>query len=129
MLRPLITLAAGLVFASNVVPVDPTMARQLNSLTSQERREQRCDVEAMARIAKADSRFDPDKVIAHTFGEPVNRDGIVKAPGAVFRSRGEWYRLKYKCETDKSGLNVISFDFKIGSKVDRTDWRRLYLYN
>ncbi len=37
MLRPLATLAAGLLYASNAVSVDPTMARQLNALTPQER--------------------------------------------------------------------------------------------
>lgn len=62
------------------------MARQLNALTPQQRREQRCDVEARARIEKADARFDPDKVIAYTFGDPVLHNEMIKAPGAVFRS-------------------------------------------
>ncbi|MBY5461837.1 DUF930 domain-containing protein [Rhizobium leguminosarum] len=31
----------------------------------------------------------------------------MRAPGAVFRNKGDRYRLKYKCATHKSGMNVV----------------------
>lgn len=109
--------------------LDSNIVRQLDRLTPDERREQRCDIEAMSRIAKQGDGYKPDKVIAYTFGDTVKSNGMLKAPGAVFRSAGDWYRLKYKCKTDKDGLVIQSFDYKVGSKVPREDWNQYYLYN
>jgi hypothetical protein len=97
-------------------------------LAPDERREQRCDMEAMDRIRK-EAGYKPDKVIAYSFGDPVENGNAIRAPGAVFRSGGDWYRLKYKCETGEQGLKVLSFDYKIGSKVPREQWEQHYLYD
>jgi hypothetical protein len=107
--------------------LDDRTVKQLNALAPDERREQRCDMEAMDRIRK-DAGFKPDKVIAYTFGSPVEQGDAIRAPGAVFRSGGDWYRLKYKCETGEQGLKITSFDYKIGSKIPREQWEKLYLY-
>jgi hypothetical protein len=122
------TAISGVLFASHVFALDAVEERQLEALDPVERQEQRCDIEAMDKIAIANKAFDPDKVIAYTFADPIAYHGLLKAPGAVFRSKGDWYRLKYRCETDARGVTVLSFDYKIGSKVDRSDWTRYYLY-
>ena len=85
-------------------------------------------MEAMDRIRKGGD-FRPDKVIAYTFETPVAAGDDIKAPGAVFRSGGDWYRLKYKCQTGDKGLKIMSFDFKVGSKISRDDWEKYYLYD
>ncbi|WP_436799501.1 DUF930 domain-containing protein [Rhizobium oryzicola] len=109
--------------------IDSKVARQLDALTPEERREQRCDIEAMSRISKEEKGFRPDKVIAYTFSDPIEQGNLIKAPGAVFRSGGDWYRLKYKCETAEDGLKVMSFDYKVGAKVPREKWQEYYLYD
>jgi hypothetical protein len=108
--------------------LDSSIVQQLDRLTPEERREQRCDIEAMRRIAKQEGDFRPDKVIAYTFGDTVEAGDLFKAPGAVFRSKGEWYRLKYKCKTAEDGLTIQSFDYKVGTKVPRDEWSEYYLY-
>lgn len=108
--------------------LDSSIIQQLDRLTPEERREQRCDIEAMSRISKDEKDFRPDKVIAYTFADTVEADDFFKAPGAVFRSKGEWYRLKYKCKTAEDGLTVQSFDYKVGAKVPRDAWSEYYLY-
>ena len=115
--------------SSSIIELDQKEIHQLNMLTAEERQEQRCDMEAMAQIASADKTFNPDKVIAYTFRDPVVHADMIKAPGAVFRSKGEWYRLKYLCQTERDGLRVSSFEFTIGSRVHHHDWRRNYLYD
>src|SRR3546814_20204351 len=84
--------------------IDNRSARQLQALAPDERREQRCDIEAMNRIAKEGNGFRPDKVIAYTFADPVEKGDRVKAPSADFRSRADWYRLKYRYENATQGL-------------------------
>lgn len=109
--------------------LDSRIVRQLKALSPDERQEQRCDIEAMARIAKEQKGFRPDKVIAYTFSDPVEQGDMFKAPGAAFRSAGDWYRLKFKCETSDRGLAIESFQYKIGSKVPRNEWEEHYLYD
>ncbi|MCY1664236.1 DUF930 domain-containing protein [Rhizobium sp. SL86] len=108
--------------------LDSSIVEQLDRLTPEERREQRCDIEAMSRISKNEKDFRPDKVIAYTFADTVEAGDFFKAPGAVFRSKGEWYRLKYKCKTAEDGLTIQSFDYKVGAKVPRDEWSEYYLY-
>ncbi|CAD7027885.1 hypothetical protein REJC140_02557 [Pseudorhizobium endolithicum] len=121
----LLTLAA----AAPAHALDAAIVRQLKALAPQERREQRCDIEAMKRIAQEQKGMSPDKVIAYTFSDPVEEGNAVKAPGAAFRSGGDWYRLKFKCVTGERGLTVQSFKYRIGSKVPRDQWERYYLYD
>ncbi len=98
LLPPAMVLSAGAAAA-----VDQRILKELMQLTPQERMEQRCDIEAMERIKHEQKGFFSDKVIAYTFSEPEISGEKIKAPGAVFRSKGEWYRLKFKCETARSG--------------------------
>ena len=128
MKKQLSVMALVLLSASAAHPLDARITRQLNALDPDERREQRCDMEAMARI-RAEGEFRPDKVIAYTFSYPVEDGNKLKAPGAVFRSAGDWYRLKFKCETGDTGLKILSFDYTIGSKVARDLWDKYYLYD
>ena len=129
MKKKLALVALAVLVAAPAHAIDNRIARQLKALAPDERREQRCDIEAMNRIAKEEKGFRPDKVIAYTFADPVEKGDLVKAPGAVFRSRGDWYRLKYRCETADHGLAIQSFKFKVGAMVPREDWEKYYLYD
>ncbi|TWF54757.1 DUF930 domain-containing protein [Neorhizobium alkalisoli] len=128
MKKTLALAALALFSASAAHALDNRIVKQLNALAPEERREQRCDMEAMDQIRK-EGDFRPDKVIAYTFEPPVAAGDDIKAPGAVFRSGGDWYRLKYKCQTGDKGLKIMSFDFKVGSKISRDDWEKYYLYD
>lgn len=123
MLPTVILFSAGAASA-----VDQRIVRELMALTPQERMEQRCDIEAMDRIKQEQKGFAPDKVIAYTFSDPEISGAKFKASGAVFRSKGDWYRLKFKCETDQQRVSIRSFDYKIGDIVPRDDWQQYYLY-
>lgn len=133
-MKTVVSLVAAFTVASalSTLPayaIDGTIQRQLNKLDPQERREQRCDMEAMSRIAKESDVYRPDKVIAYTRADIIEKGDNLKAPGAVFRSAGDWYKLKFRCQTDNHGLSVVSFDYKIGDKIPRSEWDRLYLYD
>lgn len=130
MKRTLSLVAFALFSASAAQALDARIIKQLNALTPEERREQRCAIEAIDRIKSEEKgEFNPDKVIAYTFSDPVLSGNEIQAPGAVFRSKGDWYRLDYDCQTAGKGLKVTSFEYKIGSKVPREQWERYYLYN
>lgn len=119
----------ALFFAQNANALDQSTVRQLDALSPRERLEQRCDIEAMNRIAKESKQFRPDKVIAYTFAKTVETGNRLSAQGAVFRSREKWYRLKYTCQTTHENLDVTSFTYQIGEEVPQASWSKYYLYN
>lgn len=121
----------ALLISSTALPaaaMDQSLIRQFEKLDPQTRLEQRCDTEAMWKINADQTTFKPDKVIAYTFSDPVVDDDSIKAPGAVFRSKGEWYRLKFKCSTGPDHIQVLSFNYKIGDIIPREEWDTHYLY-
>ena len=115
--------------ATSAFAVVAAIKKQLEKLDPSERMEQACDAEAMKRIGTDKTGFKPDKVIAYAFGDTIKAGNSIRAPGAVFRAGGDWYRLKFKCETGEEGLKIMSFDFKIGDKVPKEQWEKYYLYN
>jgi hypothetical protein len=115
--------------ATDALAIDARIRSQLQKLTPEERLEQRCDIEAMEKISDGKGGFRPDKVIAYAFGDPKLDGTTLKTKGAVFRSRGEWYRLSYKCEASADRLNVNAFKYKVGEIVPREDWAAHYLYD
>ena len=125
----LCTLAFVPVAASPVLAIDARIKGQLEKLDPQERLEQRCDIEAMDQISDGKGGFRPDKVIAYAFGDPKLDGTTLKTKGAVFRSKGEWYRLSYKCEATADRLDVNAFKYKVGGVVPHEDWAAHYLYD
>lgn len=122
---PLLLVAA---IAAPAAAMDQSLVRQFEKLDPQTRLEQRCDTEAMWKINADKTSFKPDKVIAYTFADPVVENDRLQAPGAVFRSKGEWYKLKYNCSTGPDHIEVLSFNYKIGDLIPRGEWDAHYLY-
>ena len=127
MKKTLSLVAFALLSVSAAHALDAKVVKQLDALAPDERREQRCDMEALSRI-RQEGGMRADKVIAYSFGDTVENGNSIRAPGAVFRASGDWYRLKYKCETGEEGLKIMSFDYKIGTKVPKEQWDQHYLY-
>lgn len=114
--------------AGPAAAMDQSLIRQFKKLDPQTRLEQRCDTEAMWKINADKTDYKPDKVIAYTFADPIVENDQIKAPGAVFRSKGEWYKLKYRCSTGPDHIEVLSFKYKIGDLIPREEWDAHYLY-
>lgn len=107
--------------------MNASMQAQLEKLDPETRLEQRCDVEAMERIAREHSNYDVDKALAYAFSDPVAKNNVLRADGAAFRSREHWYKLSYICKTDDEHIKVLSFEYKIGPEVPMSQWSQHYL--
>lgn len=129
MLKFIAILLALASVATSALAVDATMKKELEKLDPSERMEQACDAEAMKRIGTEKTGFKPDKVIAYTFGDPAMAPDSMNAPGAVFRSKGDWYHLAYKCTTGPEHVQVRDLSYQIGDKVPRDSWPKYYLYD
>ncbi len=108
---------------------DERLNGQLLKLDPVTRLEQTCDTEVMLRINRENRKFTVDKVIAYAFGDTVMDENSLEAPGAVLRSRGQWYRLKYVCKTGPRHLDAHELEYEIGPVVPRSKWKKHYLYD
>ena len=124
-----VSLVSGYGAGTSAYALDENLKQQLMGLDPQTRLEQAYDLEVMLRISREYKSYQADKVIAYTFSDPDMGENSIHAPGAVFRSRGDWYHLTYNCVTGPKHINVRSLDYKIGEKVPREKWTKYYLYD
>ncbi len=97
----------------------------LGRLALPERMEQICNNEAMEQVHAWKETLSPDWMIAYALSEPEVRGSVILAEGAVFRSRGRWFHLKYECTLSDDFSSVTDMAFLVGRPVPKRDWKRL----
>jgi hypothetical protein len=123
------TIASLLAVAPSAQAMDSALRAGLLKLDPQTRLEQRCDAEVLDRISHDDRHYKADRVVAYAFATPEMHEDSIRSPGAAFRSKGEWYRLKFKCKTAPDHMEVIKFRYKIGDQIPKDEWSRYNLYD
>jgi hypothetical protein len=108
--------------------MDARLRAGLLKLDPQTRLEQRCDAEVLDRITHDDHHYDADRVVAYAFATPEMSNDAIRSPGAAFRSKGNWYRLKFKCQTAPDHMEVLKFRYRIGDEIPKSDWSKYNLY-
>ncbi len=125
--------AVSVIFAGLATPAyalkDDRLNGQLMKLDPATRLEQTCDTEVMLRINRENRKFRVDKVIAYAFGDTIMEKNSFEAPGAMLRSKGQWYRLKYICRTGPRHLDAHQLEYEIGPVIPRSKWAKHYLYD
>ena len=101
--------------------------KMLPLLGRNERMEQLCNIEAMAQLRALNPDLEPDLTIAYALAETRMRDASVTADGAAFRSRRQWFVLKYRCDLTVDLARVSAFEFQAGATIPRKDWGRFNL--
>lgn len=99
----------------------------LATFASDERMVQLCNLEALDQIRKWQADFQPERVVPYATAEEKIRGTTIKAEGAAFRSRGNWYGLKFNCELAGDGESVVGFEFLVGGPIPRDRWDELGL--
>ncbi|AGB46560.1 protein of unknown function (DUF930) [Mesorhizobium australicum WSM2073] len=99
----------------------------LKTFASDERMVQLCNLEAMDQIRQWHADFQPERVVPYATAEEKITGTTIAANGAAFRSRKNWYSLKFKCQLAKDGESVIGFEFLVGDPVARDKWDELGL--
>ena len=100
---------------------------QMLSLDPTTRIEQRCDARGMGIVQREHPPMRPDELVAYAYAAPRIKGSTITAPGAAVRSGGVWYHLSYSCTTTSDGLGVISFSYRLGAAIPRSEWAAHYL--
>jgi len=120
---------ASLALVGPATAMDNALRAGLLKLDPQTRLEQRCDAEVLDRISHDDHKYKADRVVAYAFAAPQMSVDAIRSSGAAFRSKGQWYRLKFKCQTAPDHMQVLQFRYKIGDEIPEADWARYNLYD
>lgn len=127
--RSLATLLLVLLASAPASALNQRTKKQLLLLDPTTRLEQICDAGAMEQISRDKNPYKADRVVAYAFEQPQLGPNSVNAPGAAFRSRGEWYRLSFQCTTDNEHLEIRALKYVIGERVPREQWEQHQLYD
>lgn len=114
-------------FLSSEAQARRSRSEEMMMLTPETRLEQRCNARAMGEIGREHKGFKPDEFVAYAFGDTKIHGDQINAPGGAIRSRGQWYRVSYSCQTSPDGLEVKSFAYQLGDVVPRQDWDEHFL--
>ena len=120
---------ASLMLAWPASAMDSALRAGLLKLDPQTRLEQRCDAEVLDRISHDDHKFKADRVVAYAFATPEMGTDAIRSPGAAFRSKGQWYRLIFKCQTAPDHMQVLQLRYRIGDEIPQSDWTKYNLYD
>ncbi|WP_033838844.1 DUF930 domain-containing protein [Mesorhizobium loti] len=123
------TAIASLTLAFPASAMDNALRNGLMKLDPQTRLEQRCDAEILDRITHDDRKFKADRVVAYAFATPEMSADAIRSTGAAFRSKGQWYRLRFKCQTGPDHMEVLQLRYRIGDEIPEADWAKYNLYD
>lgn len=102
-------------------PLSRGTREALKALDAAERIEQLCNLEAMSQIHAWKAQFEPDRVVAYAMAGTKLSKRTLEAEGAAFRSRKQWYFLRFRCEMAADG-KVAGFQFRVGEAIPRSEW-------
>ncbi|PLW78186.1 DUF930 domain-containing protein [Cohaesibacter celericrescens] len=101
--------------------LDKRTLNALKQMVPEEQLIQRCELEAMDKLNAA-------RIVAYTFEPLEYGDTKLKAPGAAYRKKGDWYRVSYSCTTSEDRMEVVQFSLKKGDKIPKQDWEQYNLF-
>lgn len=117
-----LALVAALVVTAQAAAADARFEKSLQKLAPSERLEQLCDYTAMVRIRKDERNFRPDRAVANATSDHQQKNHMIVAKGAAFRSRGKWYALSFTCKAEPEHLKIESFHYTIGNEIPQAKW-------
>ena len=71
-------------------------------------------------LLNADPPFLPDLLPQTRLKEGT----VIEIRNNAFRSFGQWFELSYRCEIDPEATKVLSFAYRVGDPIPRSQWAR-----
>ncbi|WP_168990582.1 DUF930 domain-containing protein [Aureimonas flava] len=131
-LRPATVLLASLLL-SIAAPAHALSAREIaemKQLTPTDRMIQVCFLKLEDRISKETRYRRVDRIVMDAFSRGKVAGRTVRAAGAAFRDRGNWFKLRFRCSVTPDRLHVETVEYQIVSRkpVPRGEWEDHWLF-
>ncbi|MER9359992.1 DUF930 domain-containing protein [Mesorhizobium sp. M0500] len=99
---------------------DPIATSAMGNIPRPVRIGQLCLTELREQLRRASPPYFPDLLRSFRLKEGT----IMQVPRTAFRANGQWYDLSFRCEVDPDATRVVSFAFRVGNPVPRSEWKR-----
>lgn len=113
-------LFSGKVLAS---PRSRRAREMLGTLSGGERNLQLCNLEALEQVSRSQPGSAPDLVAPYAMKPEKVKGTSVEVEGGAFRSKRNWFNIRFHCEVDPAGQAVVAFSFAIGEAIPRDEWQ------
>ncbi|MET0313057.1 MAG: DUF930 domain-containing protein [Hansschlegelia sp.] len=123
-----LTLACLCAEGSQAAAADRSLQASLMRLEPETRFHQLCDIEMMRRIAAENGSLKPDRVVMDAEHPALLSGDEIKGAGAAVRSRGQWFRMTFRCRATPDRLTVLDLQYRIGSAIPESRWDAIGLW-
>ena len=121
---PQLTQASELFSAKTLASPRSRKAREmLATLSGGERNLQLCNLEALEQINRSRPGSKPDLVAPYAMKPEKVSGNLVEVEGGAFRTRRNWFNIRFHCEVDHAGKTVTAFAFAIGDAIPKEVWQ------
>ncbi|EJJ25860.1 DUF930 domain-containing protein [Rhizobium sp. CF142] len=121
---PQLTQANELFSAKTLASPRSRQARKmLATLSGGERNLQLCNLEALEQINRSRPGSKPDLVAPYAMKPEKISGNSVEVEGGAFRSKRNWFNIRFHCEVDPAGKTVTAFAYAIGDAIPKDLWQ------
>ncbi|MES0039421.1 DUF930 domain-containing protein [Mesorhizobium sp. M0046] len=117
--RPLKLQEAKRLF-SKTATGDPVATTAMRNVPRAVRIGQLCNTELAQQLVHASPPYFPDSLLEYR----LKAGTVMNVASAPFPANGQWYDLSFRCEVDPDVTKVISFAFRVGNPVPRSELKR-----
>ncbi|MES0100032.1 DUF930 domain-containing protein [Mesorhizobium sp. M0019] len=117
--RPLKLQEAKRLFSKSATG-DPVATTAMKNVPRAVRIGQLCNTELAQQLVHASPPYFPNSLLEYR----LKAGTVMKVASAPFPANGQWYDLSFRCEVDPDATRVVSFAFRVGNPVPRSEWKR-----
>lgn len=99
---------------------DSVATTAMSGLPRAARGGQLCVTELREQLLRGSPPYFPDLLPSY----PLISGTVIEVANAAFRVRGRWFDLGFRCEVDANATKVLSFAFRVGAPLPRSEWVR-----
>lgn len=77
-----------------------------------------CTTELREQLRAGSPPYFPDLLPTY----PLESGNILDIPTSAFRAGGQWVNLGFRCTVDEAVTRVVSFAFRVGTAIPRSEW-------
>ncbi|MBE1506038.1 hypothetical protein H4W29_003219 [Rhizobium viscosum] len=97
--------------------------KMLATLSGGERNLQLCNLEALEQINRSRPGSKADLVAPYAMKPERVSGSSVEVEGGAFRSKRNWFSIRFHCEVDPAGKAVTAFAYAIGDAIPKDLWQ------
>ncbi|WP_376703737.1 DUF930 domain-containing protein [Mesorhizobium sp. ISC25] len=105
---------------SQIATGDPVATTAMRNVPRAVRIGQLCNTELAQQLVHASPPYFPDSLLEYR----LKAGTVMNVASAPFPANGQWYDLSFRCEVDPDATKVVSFAFRVGNPVPRSEWKR-----